>query len=96
MDRDGKQQQKGSMSTYNYPKKYKRWKGTFCITKYRKKVRLNNVQLDSNGNATKIYSEIVPTYIVLAHELIHLKHNSLNNPKEDIDENNSELENESE
>ena len=52
--------------------------------------------LDSNGNATKIYSEIVPTYIVLAHELIHLKHNSLNNPKEDIDENNSELENESE
>ena len=35
-------------------------------------------------------------HIVLAHELIHLKHNSLNNPKEDIDENNSELENESE
>lgn len=68
----------------------------FALLNTEKKVRLNNVQLDSNGNATKIYSEIVPTYIVLAHELIHLKHNSLNNPKEDIDENNSELENESE
>ena len=96
MDRDGKQQEKGSMSTYNYPKNINDEKEYFALLNTEKKVRLNNVQLDSNGNANKIYSEIVPTYIVLAHELIHLKHNSLNNPKEDIDENNSELENESE
>lgn len=74
MDRDGKQQEKGSMATYNYPKNINDEKEYFALLNTEKKVRLNNVQLDSNGNATKIYSEIAPTYIVLAHELIHVHH----------------------
>ena len=50
---------------------------------------------ESSKKTEKVNSEKFVRY----HELIHLKnlkHNSLNNPKEDIDENNSELENESE
>ena len=37
MDRDGKQQEKGSMSTYNYPKNINDEKEYFALLKYRKK-----------------------------------------------------------
>ena len=55
---------KGQCSTYNYPKNIDDEKEYFALLNTEKKVRLNNVQLGSNGNATKIYSEIVPTYCI--------------------------------
>ena len=74
VDSDGKPKEKGSMATYKNPKKITDKIKYFALLNTEKKVRLNNVQLDSNGNAVKIYSEIIPPYIALAHELIHVHH----------------------